>query len=178
MTLWLMVAGAVLRFDGPAPIAVVTHGVSVVVDRGSPGSQRLYVHIESTSSRVEWAHLYIVDDIEPSLRGQRMSITGTFETVALGPQGVRNYWLCVPGPRDTRTLYSSWRCVAKPEPWTYWLTALPVQPGDLNGDGRIDGADAAYVLSAWDTDDAIADIDGSGCVDGADLSLLLGGWTQ
>lgn len=178
MTLWVFIAGAVLRFDGPAPIAVATHGVSVVVDRGGSGTQRLYVDVVSTSGEAESALLYVVDSIEPSLRGLPLSITGTFETVALGPQGDRRGWLTLPGPRSTRTLYASFRCLARAEPNTYWLVAETVRPGDLDGDGRIDGADAAYLLGAWDTANPFADVDGSGCVDGADLSLLLGGWTQ
>ena len=50
-------------------------------------------------------------------------------------------------------------------------------PGDLNGDGAIDGADLGLLLAAWGTDDPAADLDGNGTVDGADLGLLLGLWT-
>ncbi|MCA9284867.1 MAG: hypothetical protein KDA22_06625 [Phycisphaerales bacterium] len=50
-------------------------------------------------------------------------------------------------------------------------------PGDLNGDGIVDGADLGLLLAAWGTDDAAADLDGSGTVDGADLGLMLGLWT-
>lgn len=49
-------------------------------------------------------------------------------------------------------------------------------PGDLNGDGQVDGADLSALLGAWNETDAEADIDGDGLVDGADLSALLGGW--
>ncbi len=50
-------------------------------------------------------------------------------------------------------------------------------PGDLNGDGLVDGADLGLLLAAWGSDDADADLDGSGSVDGADLGILLSNWT-
>ena len=48
--------------------------------------------------------------------------------------------------------------------------------GDLDHDGRVDGADLVILLGAWGTWDAEADFDGSGLVDGGDLTDLLGGW--
>ena len=50
-------------------------------------------------------------------------------------------------------------------------------PGDLNGDGHVNGADLGILLGAWGTTDAVANIDGAGVVDGGDLGLLLGAWT-
>ena len=49
-------------------------------------------------------------------------------------------------------------------------------PGDLNGDGKVDGADMGLMLGAWGASDPAADLDGDGDVDGADLGLLLGAW--
>ncbi len=51
-------------------------------------------------------------------------------------------------------------------------------PADLNGDGRVDGADLPFVLGAWGGCDGgcTADIDGDGAVDGGDLSAVLGAW--
>ncbi len=45
---------------------------------------------------------------------------------------------------------------------------------DLNGDGRVDGADLAILLGAWGT--AGADLTGDGTTSGADLAILLGAW--
>ena len=45
---------------------------------------------------------------------------------------------------------------------------------DLNGDGKIDGADLGMLLLKWGTSDPIADLDGSGMVGGSDLGILLG----
>ena len=49
-------------------------------------------------------------------------------------------------------------------------------PGDLNGDGQVDGADLANLLGTWGTDGP-ADFNGDGIIDGADLAYLLGFWT-
>ena len=50
-------------------------------------------------------------------------------------------------------------------------------PGDLDGDGRVDGEDLLIVLSWWGTSNESGDVDGSGLVDGADILAVLGGWT-
>jgi hypothetical protein len=49
-------------------------------------------------------------------------------------------------------------------------------PGDLNGDGLVDGEDLMTLLGVWGASGTPADIDGSGLVDGADLMALLGYW--
>jgi len=49
--------------------------------------------------------------------------------------------------------------------------------GDINGDGRVDGADLGLLLAAWGGSGP-ADLNGDGIVDGADLGLLLAAWEQ
>src|SRR5262249_19735466 len=50
-------------------------------------------------------------------------------------------------------------------------------PGDLNGDGGVDGADLGLLLGSWGPCGACAaNLDGQGGVDGADLGILLGAW--
>lgn len=55
-------------------------------------------------------------------------------------------------------------------------------PGDLNGDGEVDGADLATLLSAWgrcdDPEDCPADLNEDGEVNGVDLATLLSHWTS
>lgn len=46
---------------------------------------------------------------------------------------------------------------------------------DLNGDGKVDGADLGALLALWGTSGP-ADLNGDGIVDGADLGLLLANW--
>jgi formylglycine-generating enzyme required for sulfatase activity len=49
-------------------------------------------------------------------------------------------------------------------------------PGDLSGNGVVDGADLGVLLTAWGTAGGPADVTGDGVVDGADLGLLLVKW--
>ena len=50
-------------------------------------------------------------------------------------------------------------------------------PGDLDGDGMIDGADLTILLGLWGSGDPGGDIDGNGLVEGNDLAILLGQWS-
>jgi len=54
-------------------------------------------------------------------------------------------------------------------------------PGDLDGDGIVNGADLGTLLGFWgsceDCDKCAADFDGNCAVDGSDLGALLGYWT-
>lgn len=53
--------------------------------------------------------------------------------------------------------------------------------GDLTGDGHVDGADLAALLSCWGCvggHAAATDLDGSGVVDGGDLGVVLSAWGQ
>lgn len=50
-------------------------------------------------------------------------------------------------------------------------------PGDLDGDGLIDGADLGLLLSSWgQCEGCVADLNLDDVVDGADLGILLGAW--
>jgi hypothetical protein len=49
------------------------------------------------------------------------------------------------------------------------------EPGDLNGDGAVDGADLAVLLGGWGGAGA-SDLDGNGTTDAADLALMLSNW--
>ena len=52
-------------------------------------------------------------------------------------------------------------------------------PGDLNGDGHVNGIDLAMVLSYWGPcagSNCPADVDRNGVVNGADLAIVLGSW--
>jgi hypothetical protein len=51
----------------------------------------------------------------------------------------------------------------------------PSIPGDLNGDGVVNGADLSILLSGWGMPGP-ADLDGNGTVGGSDLAILLGNW--
>ena len=51
-------------------------------------------------------------------------------------------------------------------------------PGDINDDGQVNGADLGILLASWGTcpPPCPADINGDGVVNGADLGLLLAAW--
>jgi hypothetical protein len=52
----------------------------------------------------------------------------------------------------------------------------PAAPGDLNGDGSVDGVDLGILLGSWGGPAGPADLNGDGSVDGVDLGILLGNW--
>ncbi len=56
------------------------------------------------------------------------------------------------------------------------VTGLPPGSPDLNGDGRISGADLGILLGDWGKPGGSSDIDLNGTVDGGDLGVLLGAW--
>jgi hypothetical protein len=49
-------------------------------------------------------------------------------------------------------------------------------PGDLNGDGKVNGADLGLFLVLFGGNDPIADFNNDGEIDGADLGLFLVLW--
>ena len=51
-------------------------------------------------------------------------------------------------------------------------------PADLDGDGRVQGYDIAYLLGRWGpcAEGCLADLDRNGVVDGSDLNELLQAW--
>ena len=56
----------------------------------------------------------------------------------------------------------------------------PISPailGDLDGDGRVDGADLGLILSAWNQASTAYDLTGDGFVTGEDIGALLAAWT-
>ncbi|MEY3143560.1 MAG: hypothetical protein RLY21_2053 [Planctomycetota bacterium] len=55
------------------------------------------------------------------------------------------------------------------------LTTEPACPGDVDGDGAVNGNDLALLLASWGGDGA-ADFDGSDVVDGTDLTVVLSNW--
>jgi hypothetical protein len=59
----------------------------------------------------------------------------------------------------------------------YFAVSPGGDPADLNGDGVVDAADLAILLSQWGcTKGCSADLNADGTVDAADLTILLGAW--
>ena len=70
--------------------------------------------------------------------------------------------------------------VIGPQAWTHANTYFgepATCPGDLDGNGTVDGADFGIMLVEWGcTGSCNADLDGNGVVGGGDLGLLLMNW--
>ncbi|MDA1008206.1 MAG: dockerin type I repeat-containing protein [Planctomycetota bacterium] len=57
-------------------------------------------------------------------------------------------------------------------------TGVPTSaPGDVDGDGLVNGQDLAALLGAWGTSFILADFDQDGTVGGGDLAALLANWS-
>ena len=63
------------------------------------------------------------------------------------------------------------------------VVGTPPKPGDVDGNGVVDGLDLTAVLTAWETVacdalwDPAADLDDNGTVDGLDLTAVISNWT-
>ena len=66
---------------------------------------------------------------------------------------------------------------ADPPDYPEAIDPIDSAPGDLNGDGRVDGADLTILLSDWGASGTDSDLNGSGMVGGEDLAILLANWT-
>ncbi len=76
--------------------------------------------------------------------------------------------------------YDQWVKHGKSAPLDMATSMIKLKPaglvGDLNGDGKVDGADLGLLLVNWGSAGPIGDLNGDGVVDGADLGLLLVNW--
>jgi hypothetical protein len=59
--------------------------------------------------------------------------------------------------------------------WT--IEEAPGLPGDVNGDGVVNGVDLSRVLGYWGSANPATDFNNDGTTNGADLAFLLGNWT-
>jgi hypothetical protein len=73
----------------------------------------------------------------------------------------------------TYSIVSQPTATPTPLPPTPTPTKTPQQKADINSSGSVDIQDLSYLLSHWNTNDALADINGDGNVTILDLSILL-----
>ncbi|MDA0657389.1 MAG: aspartyl protease family protein [Planctomycetota bacterium] len=52
-----------------------------------------------------------------------------------------------------------------------------ILPGDVNGDGLVDGADVSVLFGSWGVSSGAADLTRDGFVDGADVGIVFANWT-
>ena len=62
--------------------------------------------------------------------------------------------------------------------YTFEISGTSNKPGDLNGDGEVNGSDLGLFLAAWGSQGPFADFNGDGWVNGIDLGLMLASWTS
>ena len=76
--------------------------------------------------------------------------------------------------------YDLWESNGKSAPLAMDTMSIDIEiavPGDINGDGLVNGADIGLLLGSWGSCSGCpADLNGDGVVNGADIGLLLGYW--
>jgi len=88
---------------------------------------------------------------------------------------------CDKAPASGNTTLGMWKAATAGSPATSVSVAAtvpsgpPAIPGDLNGDGKVDAADLATLLSSWGTPGA--DLNGDNGTDASDLAILLSNWS-
>ncbi|HMN95860.1 MAG TPA: dockerin type I repeat-containing protein [Phycisphaerales bacterium] len=146
----------------PAGTAVTNVGQSIIGHHSDEPYSTSAWTTSVTADSVTWATETFADD--PLANALRWGTMFGFRFDADRPPGGTTATLALfrPGAAPNPTL-----AVVGP-------ALPPACPGDLNGDGVVDGADLGALLGGWGT--AIGDLNGDGVVTGADLGILLGGW--
>jgi hypothetical protein len=94
--------------------------------------------------------------------------------IADGSSDVRLRW--VMGTTDGSVTFCGWNI---DDVELIGVNSSPGIPGDINGDGLVNGADVGLLLTAWGLcENCPADLNGDGQVDGEDFGLLLSYWSQ
>lgn len=127
---------------------------------GEPYATEPWISIES-SFAVAWKTDAF--EVDPDANALRFGVLGTwsFESTSPPAPGTVSLTLFMPGSPDQVSA----------------TLPVPSIPGDLNGDGIVNGDDLGALLGAWDGT-GFADLNGDGIVDGGDLGTLLGNWTR
>ncbi len=94
-------------------------------------------------------------------------------SLADGQSDVRIRWTM--GTTDGSVQYCGWNV---DDVEIIAIVPIPGIPGDLDGNGIVDGADFGIVLTQWGScGECSADFDGNGTVDGGDVGIFLTLWT-
>ncbi|MSR69371.1 MAG: hypothetical protein EXS17_03390 [Phycisphaerales bacterium] len=122
------------------------------------GQDSIFSQRVNAAGVVQWANASRVD--VASDKGMMMSVRQSSASVFVWPDGATgNTDIAAQRVGDDSLVGSN-----------------PTSPGDANGDGLVNGADLAAVLSGWGTNDAAADVNDDGIVDGVDLAIVLSDW--
>ena len=94
-------------------------------------------------------------------------------SLADGESDVRIRWTM--GTTDSSVTYEGWNI---DDVEIFAVATSSGTPGDLNGDGFVNGEDVGLMLASWgNCSGCPADFNGDGVVDGEDFGLLLSYWT-
>ena len=133
--------------------------------------------------------------LEPLLDWEKADFAGTYTVTIALDQALTNIVFQQAGVNANFTSLQTPAGVLQPGVTYFWsVTAVNTHgatvsdggafsfttatPADINGDGLVNGADLAFVLSAWGaTGPNAADVNGDGIVNGADLAFVLSAWT-
>lgn len=159
-------AGGVVNI-GPAPVSG-WRGASVAIsDDGQTivGFYRPFPAPATFGRGFMWTAAHGMRDLTDLATSQGISIpTGTILALPLDVSG------------DGRTVVGQSRSSSGVVSGFVLRLEGPAAPGDLTGDGSVNGLDLAVLLANWGGAGA-GDIDQNGVVEGTDLTALLAGWT-
>ncbi len=95
------------------------------------------------------------------------------------PEGPQGMWCVTPQTMQEPAPFGVPVALAAADPDAPAVCDRPCTdacPGDVSGDGVVDGVDLGAVLSTWGSSDPSGDVDGDGIVDGLDLGYILSSW--
>ena len=152
------VSGTVLRFQRWLGVESASYDQAAIeISVGDGPFTSVWAHSGGSSSDSQW-----------------VEVEYDISAVADGRSDVRIRW--VMGTTDGSVVYCGWNIDD-----VEIIGVVPNQntPGDLNGDGLVNGADMGLMLVSWGPCPGCpADLNGDGVVDGADMGLLLTYWSS
>lgn len=95
------------------------------------------------------------------------------------PEGPQGMWCVTPQTIETLTPFGIPIALAAADADAPAVCDRPcsnVCPGDVSGDGVVDGLDLGAILSGWGSAGPDGDVNDDGIVDGIDLGYILSGW--
>lgn len=107
----------------------------------------------------------VASDTSPVGNGDDLSRWGDYFDATVDPTDDRTFWV-----------------IGMYQDENGWVTEIQDVTigllGDLDGDGKVNGADLGLMLVAFGSDDPDADLNGDGVVGGGDIGILLADWTE
>ena len=191
----------VADFDGDGRIDIITA-------QGESGAfqNRIYMNltgpVDNRAPRVQAMEQVVAGSV-PSPRPVRVNIADEMTSDrGFHDRGVALRWRTNGGAEQSAPMQwngnNQWRGVIPAQPAgasvQYWVTAVDfsgnsgtgptrafneaARPGDIDGNGVVNGADLGLLLAAWGAcgTPCPGDLDGNGVINGADLGLLLAAW--